>query len=144
MLINANYGELMLNTSGEILFKDESYMIVGACMRVHSALGPGFLESVYMEALEKEFGRVGIVFEREKKLQVMFDGIILKKYFKADFLCYNEIIVEVKAMSVLIQREEKHVLNYLRASNKKLGILVNFGEPSLKYKRILNSRYSHN
>ncbi len=135
---------IMRNRPDEILFKDESYRIIGACMRVHTLLGAGFLESVYMEALEKEFGRANIVFEREKKLQVIFDGIILKKYFKADFLCYNEIIVELKAMSVLFPREEKQVLNYLRASNKKLGILVNFGASSLHYKRILNSKHSPN
>jgi GxxExxY protein len=87
----------------EILFKEESYKIIGACMEVHKKLGSGFLESVYAEALEMEFKKVNIPCEREKKLPVFYDNQPLKKYFKADFVCFNAIIIELKATKFLIE-----------------------------------------
>lgn len=81
----------------EILFKEESYAIIGACIKVHSELGAGFLEAVYQEALEKEFTKRNIPYQRQPKLALFFDGELLKKYYIADFLCYESIVLELKA-----------------------------------------------
>jgi len=121
-----------------ILFKDESYRIIGACMEVHKKLGSGFLESVYAEALEIEFKRLEILFNREKKLPVYYDNHLLKKYFKADFVCFDSIILELKATKFLIEIDYKQTLNNIKATQFKLGLLINFGTPSLIYKRIVN------
>ena len=122
----------------ELLFKDESYKIIGSCMKFHSELGPGFSESVYQEALSIQFKKDEIPFEREKVLEVYFDGVILKKHFKADFVCFESIIVELKANSSIHSDNFEQTRNYLKSSKFKLGLLVNFGEKSLTYKRILN------
>lgn len=123
----------------EIFYKEESYKIIGLCMRVHKNMGSGFLESVYAEILEKEFQKESIPYEREKKLELYFEGEKLKKYFKADFICYGHIILEIKSVSFLHANFSKQMRNYLKSTQKKLGLLINFGEPSLKYKRIINS-----
>lgn len=122
----------------EIFFKNESYLIIGACMAVHKKLGSGFLESVYSEALELEFRKADVPFEREKKLPVFYDDQPLKKYFKADFVCFNAIIIELKATKYLIDADKQQTLNNLKATKFKLGLLINFGTPSLTYKRIVN------
>jgi GxxExxY protein len=122
----------------DILFKDESYAIIGACIKVHSELGVGFLEAVYQEALEKEFTKRNIPFRRQPKLDIFFDGEKLKKYYIADFLCYNSIILELKATPLLPIVCIKQLQNSLKASRHRLGILINFGMPSLTYKRIIN------
>jgi len=122
----------------EILFKDESYAIIGACIKVHSELGAGFLEAVYQEALEKEFTKRSIPFLRQPRLSLFFDGEKLKKYYIADFICYNSIILEIKATSLLSEISIKQLHNSLKASKQRLGIIINFGSPSLNYKRILN------
>lgn len=122
----------------ELLFKTESYKIIGSCMKVHSELGPGFSESVYQEALSIQFTKAEIPFEREKVLNVYFDGKKLKKSFKADFVCFESIIVELKANPFIHNDNINQTKNYLKSTNFKLGILVNFGEPSLTYKRVLN------
>jgi GxxExxY protein len=122
----------------EILFKEESYKIIGACMEVHKKLGSGFLESVYSEALELEFKKVDIPYEREKKLPVFYDDKPLKKYFKADFVCFDAIIIELKATKFLVEADHKQTINNVKATHFKLGILVNFGTPSLTHKRIVN------
>ncbi|MBP1639423.1 MAG: GxxExxY protein [Bacteroidetes bacterium] len=123
----------------EIIYKEESYKIIGACMKVHAALGAGFLESVYQEALEKQFIKDQIPYAREKILKVHFDGQELRKTFKADFVCYDQIIVELKSASFIHIDNIAQTKNYLKATQYKLGLLVNFGEKSLTYKRILNS-----
>ena len=92
----------------DILFKDESYAIIGACIKVHSELGAGFLEAVYQEALEKEFTKRDIPFIRQPKLDIFFDSEKLKKYYIADFLCYNSIILELKVASILPVVSIKH------------------------------------
>jgi GxxExxY protein len=107
-------------------------------MEVHKKLGSGFLESVYAEALEVEFKRLEIPFIREKKLPVYYDNKLLNKYFKADFVCYNTIIVELKAVKYLVDTDYKQTLNNIKATQFKLGLLINFGSPSLIYKRIIN------
>lgn len=111
-------------------------------MSVHQKLGSGFLEAVYMEALEKEFVKLNIPYEREKRLSLFYDGIKMDKYYRCDFLCYGKIILEIKAASFIVDNFKKQVLNYLKSTNMKLGILINFGKPSLEYKRIINSHAS--
>ena len=121
----------------KILFKKESYDIIGAAMEVHSELGPGFLEPIYQEALEIEFQNKKIAFERESRLFVFYKGTQLNKEYIADFICYNQIIIEIKAVSELTTEHQSQLINYLKATNKKLGILINFGAPSLEYKRMV-------
>jgi len=122
----------------DIIYKDESYQIIGAAMEVHNELGPGFAEPVYQEALAIEFEIRGIPFEREKLLKITYKDRILKKTYQADFVCYGKIDVEGKALSQLISDHEAQVLNYLKATNFRLGLLINFGEKSLVYKRLAN------
>ena len=107
-------------------------------MKVHSTLGPGFLEAVYQEALEHEFIKQKIPFEKEVKLNLVYEGKKLKKKYRADFICYGKIIIELKSVNFMPKVFSSQVKNYLKATNYRLGILVNFGESSLKYKRILN------
>ena len=107
-------------------------------MNIHSAMGNGFLEAVYCEILEKEFKKNNIPYQREVKLDLFFNGEKLEKKNKADFICFDEIILEIKSTSFLHENFTKQTLNYLKATNKKLGLLINFGEKSLKYKRIIN------
>jgi len=121
----------------ELIYKEECYKIIGACMEVHKTLGCGFLEAVYQEALMLEFKMQNIPFEREKVLTITYKGIELEKKYQVDFICYGKIIVELKAISQLIPENESQVLNYLNATSYKLGLLVNFGEQSLKYKRLV-------
>ena len=110
-----------------IIHKEESYKIVGAAFKVHNTLGAGFLEAVYQEALEIEFKRQGIPYEREKELKIQYDGIELKQTYKADFVCFGKIIVELKAVSELDDAHRSQVYNYLHATGYKLGLLYNFG-----------------
>src|ERR1035437_1087797 len=123
----------------DLLYKEESYRIIGSCMKVHAELGPGFLESVYQEALEKQFIKDGVLYEREKLLHIYYDGDKLNKHFKADFVCYNTIIVELKASVFIHEDNIDQTRNYLKSTKFQLGLLVNFGQRSLNYKRILNS-----
>ena len=94
---------------------------------MYNGLGPGFLEAVYQEALEIEFQRQGIPFEREKDIKIFYEGIELKQSYRADFVCYDKIIVELKAVSSLDDAHHAQVYNYLHATGFKLGILLNFG-----------------
>ena len=122
----------------DILYKIESYKIIGACIEVPKKLGSGFLESVYSEALEIEFKRKEIPYHREKKLPVFYDNQPLKKYLKADFVCYNSIIIELKASKFMVDGDRQQTLNNVKATKFHLGLLINFGTPSLTYKRIVN------
>lgn len=122
----------------KIIYKEESYQIIGICMNIHSTLGNGFLEAVYSEVLEKELMKNNIPYQREVKIDLFFNGEKLDKKYKADFVCFDHIILEIKAVSFIHENFTKQTLNYLKASNKKLGLLINFGEKSLKYKRIIN------
>ena len=110
-----------------IIYKEESYKIVGAAFNVYNILGSGFLEAVYQEALEIEFQRQGIPFTREKELKIHYNGIELKQTYKADFICYDKIIVELKAVNTLEDIHRTQVFNYLHATGYKLGLLLNFG-----------------
>lgn len=107
-------------------------------MEVHKKLGSGFLESVYSEALELEFKKVDVPYEREKKLQVYYEDKPLNKYFRADFVCYNSIIIELKATKYMVEADRQQTLNNIKATKFKLGLLINFGTPSMTYKRIVN------
>ena len=121
-----------------IVFKEESYKVVGAAYKVYNALGHGFLEAVYQEALEIEFQRQGIPYEREKELKITYDGVELKQSYRADFVCYGKIIVELKALSNLEDTHRSQVHNYLHATGYKLGLLLNFGySEELEYQRIV-------
>jgi len=121
-------------------FEQETYKIIGSCINVHKALGNGFLESVYQEALEKELKKLQIPFIRHKKLHILFNGTPLDKFFVADFACYDTIILEIKAANFLHQSNFDQVVNYLKATGLEVGLLVNFGESSLKWKRFINTR----
>ncbi len=120
-----------------LLYKDESYKIIGACMKVHNELGCGFLEAVYHEALAIELKNQNIPFTQKQQLNIIYRGQTLNKHYEADFICYNEIIVEIKATSSLSSTDEAQVINYLKATNKKLGLLINFGTESLEHKRLV-------
>ena len=128
-----------MESKTEILYKEESYKIIGACMKVHRELGSGFLEAVYDEALKKEFMKSQIPFKSQVKLKVFYEGEQLKKYYIADFICYGKIILEIKSVSQIPIVFYSQLKNYLTATKKELGILINFGQPSLVYKRIINS-----
>jgi len=123
----------------ELLFKKESYQIIGACMAVHSELGCGFLEAVYQEALEEEFKLRNIPYVREAQLQVIYKGKTLKKRYQADFICYDNIIVELKALTELNTVHKSQLINYLKITKLKLGVLVNFGSKSLESERVKNT-----
>jgi len=115
----------------------ESYAVIGAAMKVHSELGHGFLENVYQEALEMEFVHRGIPYEREKCLQLVYREQIMKATYKLDFLCFGNLIVELKALSALNGEHQAQVLNYLKATGFERALLINFGEPSLKFHRLV-------
>src|SRR5699024_7515985 len=116
-----------------IIYKEESYRIIGKCMEVHKQLGMGFLEVVYKDALELEFRKAGIPFEREKKYDIYYKGQRLFHHFYADFVVFDKIILEIKGVSGIADEFIAQTLNYLKASDNKLGLIVNFGEMKLNY-----------
>jgi GxxExxY protein len=121
----------------EILFKEESYKIIGACFEVHKILGHGFKEAVYKDALELELIKLEIPFIREKPFTITYKEQKLKHYFVADFVIYDTIILEIKIGNYIGDPYIKQTLNYLKASGLKLGMVINFGTPSLEYQRVL-------
>lgn len=126
------------DSSPKLLFKDEVYAIVGAAMDVHSTLGAGFLEPVYQEAMEIEQGLRTIPFESQKRLKIKYKDRFLEKDYVADFVCYGKIIVEIKALDRLLGKEEAQLINYLKATGLRVGVLLNFGNPSgLEWKRFV-------
>lgn len=120
-----------------MLYEDLTYKIIGSCMEVHKELGKGFSEIVYKDALEIEFNMNGIEYKREKEFDVEYKGYKLPRKYNADFVVFNKIILEAKVIEKLTSGNIKQTLNYLAASKMRLGLLVNFGEDSLKYKRII-------
>ncbi len=126
-----------METIESFLFKEECYQIIGCCMDVHNELGHGFLEPVYQEALAMVFFEKGIPFEKEKILNITFRNAVLSKKYVADFVCFDEIIVELKTTDGLSPEHTAQVLNYLKATGKKIGILVNFGKTRLEYRRVI-------
>ena len=120
-----------------LIYKEEVYEIIGAAMNVHNELGRGFLEAVYQEAFEMELRDRKIAFEAQKQLNIFYKGKRLEKKYFADVVCYDKIIVELKALDRLTSKEESQILNYLKASGLKVGVLINFGGPSLEWKRFV-------
>jgi len=122
----------------ELFMKDEVFAIVGAAMEVHRELGPGFLEAVYQEALELEMRELKICFEAQRPLRIFYKNRPLNKVYYADLFCFGQIIVELKVVEQLSNREVAQILNYLRATGSKIGLLVNFGSRGkLEWKRFI-------
>jgi GxxExxY protein len=115
----------------------QSYAIIGAAMEVHRQLGHGFLEPVYQEAFALELTERGIPFQREVILPIAYKGQKLTCSYKADFVCYDSLLVELKALGKLFGIEEAQVINYLKATGFSRSLLLNFGAPSLEYKRLV-------
>jgi GxxExxY protein len=124
-------------TMPEIIFKDESFQIVGLCMEVHRQLGMGFREVIYKDALEIEFRENNLPYQREKLYKIEYKGIILPHKYKADFIVFDQIVLEVKSTSLIVDSFVAQTINYLKASGLKLGMIVNFGEKSLNFKRVV-------
>lgn len=122
----------------ELLFKQETYEIVGAAMEVYNELGSGFLEAVYHEALQLELKSRGIEALHQVELPILYKGKPLTKRYVCDVLCFSQILLELKAITTLTSTEEAQVLNYLKASNLRLGVLINFGNSQgLQWKRLV-------
>jgi len=118
---------------------ERTFKIIGAAMEVHKELGCGFLEGVYQEALGKEFDYQRIPFKFQPVIEIKYKGKPLEKKYQPDFICYDEVITEIKAMSALTSNEEAQIINYLKASGFNTGLLINFGSKSLEYKRFVYS-----
>jgi len=122
----------------ELIYKEEVFAIVGAAMEVHTILGSGFLEGVYQEALEIESRVRQLPFESQKNLQIRYKEHVLKKEYIADLIYFEKIVVELKALDRLSGREDSQLLNYLKATGMKVGVLINFGShPKLEWKRLV-------
>jgi GxxExxY protein len=127
----------------EIVFKDESYRIMGACFEVYKEKGNGFLEAVYQECLSIELTQQGIPFVEKPSLRLDYKGQALKQIYQPDFLCFGGIILEIKAVKLLADEHRSQVVNYLKATGKQLGLLVNFGHyPKTEYERFVNQPFS--
>lgn len=116
-----------------------TYLVIGAAMKVHSRLGSGFLEAVYQEALETEMRGRHIPFRREPRIAVAYAGKPLDSVYRPDFIVYDEVIVELKAVDALIDEHRSQVIHYLRATDLRLALLLNFGARRLEYERLINS-----
>ena len=121
----------------DLIYKEEAFEIIGVCMEVHRILGKGLLEIVYKDAVEYEFKKREIPYEREKEYPVKYKDVILPHSFNADFVVRDKIILEVKSKSVFVNADMAQTINYLRLSKLKLGLLINFGTTSLEYKRVV-------
>lgn len=121
----------------DLLYQDETYKIIGICFDVHNQLGPGFAEIVYKDALEYEFNTQNIYFEREVEYSVFYKTVVLPHKFYADFVVFEHIILEVKGIQRLAREHIAQTINYLKVSGNDVGLLVNFGEPKLTYKRLV-------
>ncbi len=121
----------------ELLYKEEVFQLVGLCMEIHRELGKGHDEIIYKDALVVELDRAGIPFLREKSYEIIYKGVILPHYYYADFVVWDKILFEAKAVEKLTDSHIKQVLNYLAASKLRVGLLVNFGADSLEWKRVV-------
>jgi GxxExxY protein len=127
----------------DIVFKEESYRIIGACFEVYKDKGNGFLEAVYQECLSLEFSQQGIPFAEKPRLRLNYKGQVLKQEYEPDFLCFDQIIVEIKAIKLLADEHRAQVINYLKATGRQLGLLVNFGHyPKIEHERYVNQIFS--
>ncbi len=124
-----------------ILYRDESYKIIGACFEVYKAMGPGFLEAVYQECLAKEFTMLEIPFTQLQLLKLTYKGMPLNQTYQADFLCYDKIIIEIKSVKQIADEHRAQTINYLRATGIQLGLLINFSHhPKIEYERFINQQ----
>ena len=121
----------------ELLYKDDTHRLIGLCMEIHRELGKGHDEVIYKDALVVELSRATIPFAREKKFEVKYKDVILPHFYFADFVVWDKILFEAKAVEQLTDAHVKQVLNYLAASKLKLGLLINFGGDSLEWKRVI-------
>lgn len=121
----------------ELLYKDDTHRLIGLCMEIHRELGKGHDEVIYKDALVAELSRAKISFIREMKYEVKYKDVILPHFYYADFVIWDKILFEAKAVEKLTDAHIKQVLNYLAASKLKLGLLVNFGSDSLEWKRVI-------
>src|SRR6185436_6225828 len=129
----------------ELLYKDEVYAIIGAAMDVYNHLGPGFSEAIYQEAMEIETEVRKIPNNPQQEIYINYKGTKLKQFFKPDFICYDKIIVEIKALDRLTSREESQLLNYLKATGTPVGRLINFGtDKDLEWKRMVLTQQKSN
>jgi len=125
----------------DIVFKEESYRTIGACFEVYREKGCGFLEQVYQECLQIEFGLQHIPFLAQATLRLTYKGVAIQARYEPDFICFEKIILKLKAVKELADEHRAQVQNYLRATGMQLGLLVNFGHyPKLEYERIVNTR----
>ncbi len=130
----------MSDVKSEFLYKDESYVIRGAIFEVYKEMGPGFLEAVYQECLEKEFRRRGVPFSAQKQLDLSYKGEPLKQTYVPDFICYDKIIVEIKGVKNIAAEHRAQLLNYMKATGMKVGSLANFGHyPQVEIERMAKS-----
>ena len=118
-------------------FKEETYQLIGASMEVHKELGAGFLEAVYQQAFAVELKKRNIPYLKEERFPVFYKDIKLEKYYIADFICLESVVVELKALSQLTSEHEAQLLNYLKVTGLSVGLLLNFGSKSLQYKRMV-------
>lgn len=126
----------------KLIYKDEVFAIMGAAFEVHNQMGHGFTEPVYQELLELELSTRGIPFEPQKEIHIHYKGRPIKHTYRADFFVYEKIIIEIKAIEKLTKREDSQLLNYLKATGFKVGLLINFGSsPHLEWKRFANTAY---
>ena len=121
-----------------LLFEELTEKILGASLEVYNQLGCGFLEAVYVDALEFEFELRNIPYQREKEYYITYKGKRFNKYYKVDFLCYGKVILEIKAVESILPTHKQQVFNYLRLADLKLGYVINFGSASLLWERIPN------
>jgi GxxExxY protein len=121
----------------ELLYREETHRLIGMCMEIHRELGKGHDEVIYKDALVVELSRENIPFSREKKYEVKYKDVILPHSYNADFVVWNKILFEAKAIECLTDAHVKQVLNYLAASKLRVGLLVNFGADSLEWKRVI-------
>lgn len=128
--------EVAYGKSDNFPLKEETFEIIGICMEVHRILGKGLLEVVYKDAIEHELNLRKIKYQREKKYEIEYKGIVLPHFFVADFVV-NNIIVEVKAQNGMVEDQYAQIINYITISGSRVGLLVNFGEQSLKFKRFV-------
>lgn len=123
----------------KLTFKEETYQVIGACIKAHKNLGNGFQEDVYKEVLAKELTKSAIPFEQNKQLPIYYDGNRLDKFLCADFVCFNKIMLNIKAIDFLSEMIKQQALNYLKSTNLEVCLLVNFGENSLTWKRFIHT-----
>jgi GxxExxY protein len=121
----------------------QTHAVIGAAFEVHRVLGPGFLEQVYQDALAREFGERHVPFEREVAIRITFKGQLLPSFYRVDFVCFREVLVELKASAQIWPIDQAQMINYLKATGFERGLILNFGGRSLEWKRLVFSEAMH-